>query len=149
MVNLTTPCHANTEPSPSITFARNRAISTAKPFSNFCNALLNMARVCVSASHTRLRWTGQPDGWKIISRWRGYYINNDVDSHCFRRNVFFFFFFQLNESFNNVVYTRSRLEVVNWSRYRDVLFTIKLLTRKRQAINLLSTEARPPMLFRR
>lgn len=62
---------------------------------------------------------------------------------------FFFFFFQLNESFNNVVYTRSRLEVVNWSRYRDVLFTIKLLTRKRQAINLLSTEARPPMLFRR
>lgn len=63
--------------------------------------------------------------------------------------MFFFFFFQLNESFNNVVYTRSRLEVVNWSRYRDILFTIKLLTRKRQAINLLSTEARPPMLFRR
>lgn len=34
-VNLTTPCHANTEPSPSTTFARNRAISAAKRFPTF------------------------------------------------------------------------------------------------------------------
>lgn len=35
VVNLTTPCHANTEPSPSTTFARNRAISAAKRFPTF------------------------------------------------------------------------------------------------------------------